>query len=202
MDEQDGTGTESVAGSNWTIPNVLTLGRLLLVPLFAIMFVKGWPGLALGVFFAAGLTDGLDGFLARLLRQRSRLGAILDPLADKLLLDTAYICLGYKGLLPTWLVILVISRDLFIIGGMAVLNFSGVTIKSIRPTYLSKLNTLGQMVLVLAALGADALGPGHAFHTGLELWTEALVPVVGGLTAGSGLHYVFKGFSLLPGGRS
>jgi cardiolipin synthase len=195
MAERDGTGTEAGARGNWTIPNILTLGRLILVPVFAIVFVKGWSGLALGAFFLAGLTDGLDGFLARVLKQRSRLGAILDPLADKTLLDTAFICLGVKGLLPNWLAILVISRDIFIIGGMAVLTFFGVTFTNIRPTYLSKLNTLGQMLLVLIVLGEDALQP---FHLGLEFWTNGLVPVVAGLTAASGLDYIIKGFSQLP----
>jgi cardiolipin synthase len=97
--------------SNWTIPNILTLVRILLTPAIVTAFVDHHLELVWIIFAVAGITDALDGFLARLLGQRSFLGSVLDPLADKILLDTTFICLGIKGWVPPWLVVLVVSRD-------------------------------------------------------------------------------------------
>ncbi|MFW6235336.1 MAG: CDP-alcohol phosphatidyltransferase family protein, partial [Desulfovibrionales bacterium] len=120
--------------NNWTIPNLLTVFRILITPVFVVAFVNGQIMTAWWLFFLAGVTDGLDGFLARVLKQRSKLGAMIDPLADKVLLVTAFVMLGIKGWLPSWLVILVVSRDVIIVGGLGVLHFWSVHIKErIKP---------------------------------------------------------------------
>ncbi|HDQ39591.1 MAG TPA: CDP-diacylglycerol--glycerol-3-phosphate 3-phosphatidyltransferase [Desulfonatronum sp.] len=181
--------------NNWTLPNAITVARIIMVPAFVVAFVNGRHDTALLLFVAAGLSDALDGFLARVLRQRSQLGAMLDPMADKLLLITAYMCLGLGGLVSAWLAVLVISRDVMLIGGMALLHFWGVNIRTrIRPTWLSKFNTCAQIVLVIAVL-ADLPG---------RLWqgmTQPLVVVVAAATALSGAHYIYVGLGLFPRGE-
>lgn len=173
----------------WTIPNLLTILRILLTPGFVMAYVDHRFDLAWGLFAVAGLTDALDGFLARVLRQRSRLGAMLDPLADKCLLVTSYICLGLQGWLPEWLTVLVVSRDAIIIGGLALLHFWGVDIKSrIQPIWSSKLTTTAQIVLVLFVMLQETF---EFVYPVAELW---LVAITAALTVVSGIHYVLKGF--------
>ena len=182
---------------NWTIPNALTVARILLTPIFVVLFLDGNPAGALAMFFIAGVTDALDGLLARVLDQRSALGAILDPLADKILLVTSYVCLAHAGWLPTWLTVLVVSRDGIILVGVALLTFWGKDMRgSIQPSLASKLTTFFQMALVLAA-----------FMAGMGVWAaflRAALPVltwsVAALTLVSGGHYVAKGFAMFSGG--
>lgn len=144
---------------NWTLPNLLTVVRILLTPGFIVAFLEEWFSLAWILFAIAGFTDGLDGFLARVLRQRSRLGAVLDPLADKVLLDASFIALAVKGWLPDFLAVLVVSRDMLIVGGLSVLNVWGVDVKgAISPARASKLNTLLQIALVLFVLLEQTFG--------------------------------------------
>jgi cardiolipin synthase (CMP-forming) len=182
--------------SNWTIPNLLTIFRILITPVFVVAFLNNQIMLALWLFFLAGVTDGLDGFLARLLKQRSRLGAVIDPLADKALLVTAFITLGIKGWLPSWLVILVVSRDLIILGGLALLHFLSVSIKDkISPTWISKANTAAQITLILLVIFSGANG----WET--EMAQMILMASVALLTVVSGVHYVVKGFALFPPGQ-
>lgn len=182
--------------NNWTLPNAITIARIIMVPAFVVAFINSRLDVALFIFILAGMSDAMDGFLARVLKQRSKLGAMLDPVADKLLLVTAYMCLGLGGLVSSWLAVLVISRDVMLIGGMALLHFWGVNIRDkIRPTYLSKFNTTAQIVLVVAALAAP-LG-----------WTwqgllPFLVAVVAASTALSGAHYIFIGLGLFPRGEN
>lgn len=180
--------------SNWTIPNVITIFRIVLVPVFVMMFIDQRFGAALLIFLIAGVSDGLDGFLARVLKQRSQLGALLDPIADKLLLITAYFCLGFVGLLPSWLAVLVISRDMMIIGGMALLHFWGVDVRSrIHPTWLSKFNTCGQIVLIVAVLAK------YSFVLPWAGLIQLLVVTVTLSTVLSGAHYIYIGLGHFPG---
>lgn len=177
--------------SNWTVPNILTVFRIFITPAFVVVFFSENYVLALTLFVLAGITDGLDGFLARILDQRSKLGAMIDPLADKFLLLTTFICLGVQQWVPFWLIVVVISRDLIIIGGLFILHLLGVNIKNkISPTIDSKLNTLFQIVLILVTLTANIFEIGAM--SGLA---TSLIYLVGILTIFSGVKYVFLGFS-------
>ena len=100
-----------------TLPNAITLARLLAVPAAVWLVVQGWYEAALWVFLIAGLSDAVDGWLARRLGQVSRLGSLLDPVADKALLVSVFVALGVRDLLPAWLVILVVFRDALIVSG-------------------------------------------------------------------------------------
>ena len=183
----------SSGASNWTIPNALTVARILLTPLFVALFLDADIMAALSIFFIAGATDALDGLLARVLNQRSPLGALLDPLADKALLDTAYVCLAHAGWLPTWLAVTVVSRDVVILGGVALLTFWGKDMRSdIRPCLVSKAATAVQMALVLAAF-LVALRPDWQ---SAAVAVESLVWLTAALTLVSGGFYVHKGLAM------
>ncbi len=179
--------------SNLTIPNVLSIVRILLTPAFVMAFSVRRFDVALMLFAVAGATDALDGFLARLLRQRSYLGAILDPLADKILLDTAYICLALEALVPSWLSIVVISRDLIIVGGLLFLSFLGVDVEyKILPSKVSKVTTLFQIVLVFFIMISSYLNISWpVFVWGLTGTTTVLTVI-------SGTGYLITGFKYLP----
>jgi len=185
---------QAMPNNNWTLPNMITVARMVMVPVFVVAFIYTRLDLALLLFILAGASDALDGFLARLLRQRSKLGAMLDPVADKLLLITAFICLALEGLVSSWLAVLVISRDVLLVGGMALLHFRGVNVRDrIRPTYLSKFNTNAQVFLVAASLAAPL---GWSWPGLLPF----LVAVVAASTTLSGAHYLYLGLGLLPRG--
>ncbi len=182
--------------SNWTIPNILTLLRILLTPAIVMAFIDHHLELVWIIFALAGCTDALDGFLARTLHQRSILGAVLDPLADKILLDTTYICLGLKGWIPSWLVVLVVSRDFIIVGGLGLLGLWGVDVRSkIHPTLISKGNTAAQVALVILILLARTFGwDCHGYET-------VLLGFVTILTLVSGVHYLMKGITFFSEGE-
>jgi len=178
---------------NWTIPNVLTVARILCTPLFIVLFLNGRNGAALSMFALAGASDALDGFLARVLNQRSALGAMLDPLADKVLLSASFICLAYADWLPVWLAVTVVSRDVLILGGVALLSFWGQDMRArIKPSALSKITTACQMCLILAAFaGAEGL-----LGTGAGMILSALIWLTAALTIASGGHYVARGLGM------
>jgi len=183
---------------NWTIPNLLTIFRVLLTPVFVVLFMQERLYSALLTFGLAGLTDALDGTIARVLHQRSRLGAMLDPLADKILLVTSFVCLAIKGWIPGWLAVVVVSRDVIIVGGLAVLSFSGVDLKErIKPLMISKINTTAQMLLILAVLGGRAFF-GNGDEAALILAQGVLVTTVAVLSVLSGALYIFKWFGTFP----
>ncbi|NDY55903.1 CDP-diacylglycerol--glycerol-3-phosphate 3-phosphatidyltransferase [Desulfovibrio sulfodismutans] len=183
---------------NWTIPNLLTIFRVLLTPVFVVLFMQERLYSALLTFGVAGLTDALDGAIARVLHQRSRLGAMLDPLADKILLVTSFVCLAIKGWIPDWLAVVVVSRDVIIVGGLAVLSFSGVDVKErIKPLMVSKVNTTAQMLLILAVLGGRAFF-GNGDDAALILAQHVLVAIVAVLCVVSGAIYIFKWFGSFP----
>lgn len=139
--------------------------------------------LALILFFVAGASDAVDGFLAKRFGWSSRLGALLDPLADKFLLVTCYAVLVWNDLLPVWLLILVLMRDLVIVGGAVAYNFRIERLEA-DPTLISKLNTLLQILLVLLVIVYQAIGRGQ------EQWIEWLVYAVTVSIVWSGLDYV------------
>lgn len=165
------------------IPNGLTFLRIFLVIPFAWTLANGNYRPALVLFFIAAATDGLDGFLARLFGWKSRLGAIVDPLADKLLMTTAYLMLCVTAVLPMWLFALVLVRDLVIVGG-GLLFHRLIGPFEVQPSIFGKLNTLVQIVAALAVMMAEAgLGMPAETH-------EVAIWAVAGFAVVSGIHYV------------
>jgi cardiolipin synthase len=164
------------------IPNILTIIRILLVIPFAICVYTAEYLQALVLFFVAGLSDGVDGFLARQFNWKSRFGAIADPLADKLLLVTAYLMLAMTQQIPMWLLYLVIGRDILILIGALGYHYL-ISRYDIAPSWLGKTCTLLQIVYVLLVIMSLANLP-------MPQWavTEG-VYVVGLITILSGIHY-------------
>jgi cardiolipin synthase len=166
-----------------TIPNLITIGRLVLVPLTIWLIVSGEHVTAFWVFVLAGVSDAVDGFLARQFKMWSDLGAYLDPIADKALLVSIFITCAVLGNIPAWLTILVVSRDVLIIGGVVLAWMLGQPVE-IRPRMISKINTVAQIALVALVL-AD-----NAFPADLTGIREVLVILTGLLTVGSAGVYV------------
>lgn len=138
-----------------SIPNIITLGRILLVPVIVWAIASNEMAVAFAVFVIAGVSDAIDGFLAKRFNMSSELGALLDPLADKALLVSIYVSLGIWGAIPRWLVILVVSRDIMIVGAVIISWLFGKPVP-MKPLMVSKLNTVAQVgfaALVLGALG-------------------------------------------------
>ena len=165
------------------IPNLITLGRLLAVPLIVYLISQQLMTLAFWTFFGAGISDAVDGYLAKRFDAVTELGTYLDPIADKVLLVAIYVTLGLAGHLPTWLVILAVSRDLLIVGG-ALLSYTMDLSLNIRPLIISKINTCLQITLaalILAELG-DVLSGGPVI--------EPLIVAVGVTTVASGASYL------------
>ena len=176
---------ESHAHHSWAanIPNIITVVRMALVVPLAMLLVQQRYGAALLILFLAGASDGIDGFIARRYSWRSRLGSILDPIADKLLLVSCYFVLTTQGLIPTWLLGIVLGRDMLIILGAIVIHH-WITEVDGEPTLISKLNTFLQIALVLAVLidqSGDWLEP---------QWLTALIWSVTVTTALSGIQYM------------
>src|ERR1700744_2761173 len=140
-----------------SIPNIITLGRIILVPVIIWAIASNQMEIAFATFIVAGVSDAIDGFLAKHFNMSSELGALLDPLADKALLVSIYISLGISGAIPHWIVILVVSRDIMIVGAVIVSWLFGKPIP-MKPLMVSKLNTVAQVTfaaLVLASVGFD-----------------------------------------------
>lgn len=135
------------------LPNLLTLARILLVPVVVWLLVSGLYMAAFWLFVLAGITDGVDGYLARRWNQRTELGAYLDPLADKALLVSIYITLGFVGEMPRWLVIAVVFRDLLIVGAFLLSWVIGRPMQ-VAPLFVSKANTVAQIVFAAVVLGS------------------------------------------------
>jgi cardiolipin synthase len=149
------TGRLGIAVLN--LPNLITIGRILLVPVVVWAIAAGEMQIAFLVFLIAGVSDAVDGYLAKRLHMTSNLGAHLDPLADKALIVSIYIALGITEAIPRWLVILVVSRDILIVGGVMLAWFVGKPIR-VKPVLVSKLNTAAQIVLACLVLGSLAFG--------------------------------------------
>ena len=169
----------SAADALFTAPNLITLGRLCAVPLAFWLILIHRLDLAFFLFVLAGLSDAADGWLARR-NGGNAIGAVLDPVADKTLLVTMYVTLAAVGVLPAWLAIMVVFRDLLIVGGVIVLAILGHPVL-IRPLYVSKLNTALQIILVAATLflvGFELMAPRLLLAT---IWTVAASTLVSGV---------------------
>lgn len=185
-----GQGRRAVPSTDvLTLPNVITLARLCIVPAVVWLVLRERFAAAFWLFACAGLSDAVDGWLARR-RGPSALGTVLDPVADKALLVSLYVALAAVRVLPDWLAILVVFRDLVIVGGVLALSFLGHAV-TIRPLLISKLNTALQILLVMVALLQTAFGP-----TGGYAVAAVLVWVVAATTVASGAAYVWQGARL------
>lgn len=165
-----------------TIPNIITVVRLVLVPVAVWAISDEQLGLAFWIFLIAGISDGIDGYIARRWNLRSKLGSYLDPIADKALLVSIYVTLGIEGVLPRWLVILVVSRDLLIVGGIVLSWVMGRPVE-VKPIFVSKANTTAQIGFAAAILGS------RAFHLDLGALRDLGIGLVGVLTVASGAAY-------------
>jgi cardiolipin synthase (CMP-forming) len=154
-----GAGPPPQAGIALSIPNLITLGRILLVPIvvWAIASGEQYIWIAFVLFVAAGISDAVDGYLAKRFNMTTELGAYLDPLADKALIVSIYLTLGIKDLIPGWLVILVVSRDIMIVGAVMLSWLVGTPVK-VKPLLVSKLNTVAQIVFACVVLGTVGFG--------------------------------------------
>ena len=171
------------------IPNILTLLRILLTPLFVIFLLKHLYFFALIVFTLAGISDGLDGFIARYLNQRTTLGAYLDPIADKLLLTAAYASLAILNIIPPWLTVIVISRDVLIAIGMFIFSMTNIRVE-IKPSIVSKCTTVIQLLTVFLSLLQMQIA-------GISTIIFSVCLLTAVLTIMSGLHYIYIGLNIL-----
>ncbi len=168
----------------FTIPNLITLTRILLTPLFIIFLIQKRYQPAMWIFILAGLSDLADGLIARRWRQKSPLGTFLDPLADKLLMGSSFITLSISHLIPSWLTVIVLSRDLVLVLGVTlfkIVNFPVV----VHPSLAGKLSTTTQVATVLLVLAAQSWSIPPA-------WLDPLFWLTGGVTAVSGIHYIVQ----------
>lgn len=171
------------------LPNYITLLRVILIPFFINLMIYGYYVEALLVFGAACITDGLDGFLARVLKQKTELGAFLDPMADKLLILSAFVTLAIFGKLPVWLVIIVISRDAILTMGGLIIYFMTDTLK-VQPSIVGKLTTVLQLTVVTLSLISMSYNSNFEFMS-ILLWSTA------GITIASGVQYFMRGLKLV-----
>ncbi len=171
------------------VPNSLTIFRIVLIPIFVGLLLYERFNSGLAVLVLAGLTDGLDGTIARVANQRTKLGAFLDPLADKLLLSSGFITLAILHLIPLWVAILVVSRDLILLTGTLVAQLAHIRVE-FSPTLLGKGTTVLQLVYIVLVILFSSR------QIDLQLLQPLLYLMVG-VTLGSGLHYMFRGFAHL-----
>ncbi len=158
-----------------SVPNILTAFRIILVPVFLFLVADGELYWATVVFVTAGATDALDGIIARAFDVKTETGAILDPLADKLLLSSAFLLLTYIGLIPLWLCIPVIFKDLVLLSGFSMFKRAGRTV-DIRPSFWGKLTTALQIATIIFAM---AISSGGAAFLALAALTAAVTTYTG-----------------------
>jgi len=173
------------------LPNTLTLIRVLLIPVFVIFLLNKESGWALATFAVAGITDGMDGLLARLTHQRTVLGAYFDPIADKILLSSAYITLAITEVLPSWLTVIVITRDVIILSGFLIFILTDHR-PEINPSLVSKITTTLQILTILLALIQEYTSSFHLLTT-LAIYGVTLFTIL------SGAHYIYVGTRILNG---
>jgi len=190
----------------WNAPNLITLGRVALVPVFALMLFQKRAFGALLVVFLAGLSDVLDGFAARRWHQETKIGRLIDPLADKILLSTAYILLairslGFTHVIPLWLTAVVIARDVIIVAGAAVISLIRGR-REFPPTVFGKASTIFQVATVFWVILSNSIGvsslAGSPFLSGITSPTvlSAFYIATLVLTVISGAHYLYKGIRM------
>ncbi|MEI6125688.1 MAG: CDP-diacylglycerol--glycerol-3-phosphate 3-phosphatidyltransferase [Pseudomonadota bacterium] len=171
------------------VPNFFSILRIVSIPLFIILLSYDQNMAALGVFLFAAATDALDGFFARCFKQKTTLGAYLDPIADKLLLTSSFVAFALLHLIPKWLSILVVSRDVIISMGILILRLNTFPIE-IRPSILSKFTTVFQLIAIGIALLVNILEKDF-FAVHFVYW------LCGFLTIASGMHYIFRGLKIV-----
>ena len=175
-----------------TIPNLITALRIILTPIFIIYLLNEQFAAALVVFVVCGVSDGLDGFLARVLKQKSNLGAYLDPIADKLILVSTFVVLSVMGSIPIWVAVTVLSRDVMISLGVIVCLIYRMDLQ-IRPSLISKITTCLQFFTVIGVLASVYVSlPGILF-----VWLFRLTAAA---TISSGLHYMHAWFKMMGEG--
>ena len=180
---------------NINIPNFITLGRIMSVPVIFWLLLTGQNKIAFFVFVAAGISDAVDGFLAKRYKWSTELGSYLDPLADKLLIVSIFIALGVRGELPLWLVIAVVSRDILIVAAVLLAWLLDQRVR-IKPLAISKANTLAQIVLAATVLADEA------FTLSLDTSRLVLVWITGALTLLSLAAYLRAWFMHMAGYES
>lgn len=166
-----------------TVPNAITLARIAAVPLFGWLMVNGQWMAAFWLFIVAGLSDAVDGIVARWFDQGSVLGAWLDPVADKALLVTAFVLLAASGLVPFWLVALAVVRDVLILAGVGIAQWRGKPL-TIRPMMVSKVTTAAQIALIALVLGANAFSVAAAIAITVLVWATAVLTLASFATYG------------------
>ena len=171
------------------LPNIFTLIRILLIPLFVILIINKSFWWALFVFAMAGITDGIDGLIARITHQRTELGAHLDPIADKLLISAGFITLAIIEMLPSWLAVIVITRDVIILLGILVMILTNYRPK-IQPSLISKVTTSLQMATILLVLMAN-YGIFFKHLSIITIYGTTLFTVL------SGFHYIYIGTRII-----
>ncbi len=174
------------------LPNYITLLRIILIPFFINLMIYGYFGAALIVFVVACVTDALDGMIARLTKSMTELGAFLDPMADKLLIVSAFVTLVLMGMLPVWLVIIVVSRDIILVLGSIAIYFTGHQFTA-RPSLIGKATTALQLIVVTLSLVLKNFGTEMGLMTVLH-WTTAV------FTLASGIQYVVRGTRIVGQG--
>ena len=167
------------------VPNLITIGRLILTPIAIDLIVTGSWISAFWVFVAAGVSDAVDGWLARTYNLRSELGAVLDPLADKALIVSMFVTLAAIGSLPAWLAIMIVSRDLMIVGAVVISWLLGRPVE-MKPLMISKATTFLQLVLAALVLGQ------HAFGLEIGRLIGFLILIVTALTVASASVYLWR----------
>jgi cardiolipin synthase len=171
------------------LPNALTLMRVLLIPLFVILIINKVFGWALVTFAVAGITDAIDGLIARVTGQRTELGAYLDPIADKLLLSSAFVTLAIIELIPSWLTVIVVTRDIIILIGFLMFFLTNHRPK-MGPSLVSKITTFFQISTILLFLVSEY------YSIPRLLYNFAIYGVLF-FTILSGIHYIFVGTQFL-----
>lgn len=166
-----------------SLPNYITIARFIMVPLIIFALINSHMMVAFVLFVFAGLSDGVDGFIARQFNQRSELGAWLDPMADKFMLVAVFLMLGWLGALPIWLVLLAVSRDGLIVGAVVLSSLMDNPVE-MRPLMVSKANTTAQIVLLVLVLAE------HASIAQFTALSNLMIYLVAGLTIASASAYL------------
>jgi cardiolipin synthase len=171
------------------LPNILTLTRVLMIPFFVIFIINKNFGCALITFVIAGITDGIDGLIARITHQRTELGAYLDPIADKLLLFSAFITLAIVEIIPSWLVVIVITRDVIILVGFLVMLLTDYH-PEINPRFMSKMTTAFQIITIVLVLFTGYY-PALKQLSLIAIYGTAIITIL------SGTQYIYIGTRIL-----
>lgn len=186
----DPLSIETRKNTGINIPNILSVVRFLIAPLFVILLLKGMFPFALFVFTIAGITDALDGLIAKYFNQKTVLGSYLDPIADKFLLASAFVILAVLKIIPGWLTVIVLTRDIII--GIAYIIFAlkNIQFAEIQPSFISKCTTTAQFTAVIVTLFSL-----HA--SGFSIIKMSVIWLTAGLTVSSGMHYIYVGLNIL-----